>query len=716
MRWQTWWVGLAMGGLAQLAWAAPVQVAQVNQRGDFVLMGNTLGQSCTAGTPAPVVGTVSTAGACGSGIAANEIDVFWRAEDKGTAWANTSITPSQARSTAVLNLPAGATVTHAWLYWSATLRTAPVPGTVTATLEVPASGSSQVVAASNVATTSLGSNWYRARADVTQLVQAHGAGAYRVGNIPTRDVRNLNDSYAYAGWWMVVFYERPSDPLRNLTLFDGMDLVQYGSPANATISGFQVPNGPFSAKLGVVALEGDAAYIGDGLRVNGGQLFDAQNPVDNFFNGSRSYLGMPVSNAGDLPRLTGASRSLAGLDFDVVDITPRLSQGATTASVSATSTYDVYGLATFITSIDTYVPSFNTSTMTVTPQGGGTAVLPGDELAYAVSVSNTGEDGASNLVLRNALPAGVSYVPGSLQVGGAPLTDAAGDDAADYNAATRTLTVRLGAGANAVQGGTMAVGAPPLSVGYRVTVDPLCSGDVQIANQASLSATGTLSLLPVTMLTDGDAATAGSQTTDTAVSVRCLTLSTSGLGAGSIDVQPATELRAQGAGQWAVATGTPLQLQAVPVAPAVFGQWGGGVSGTVNPLSHVMAADLAADAFFQLTQTVDFPQPTPASRVFVANQTFDVDPATSSLGLPITYASQDPAVCSVSGTTVTMLAVGECVIVAAQAGDADHLPAQTTRSVQLTQAVALPVPASSVWGLLGLAGVLAGLAARRRRA
>ncbi|HXI55910.1 MAG TPA: hypothetical protein VNO55_07610, partial [Polyangia bacterium] len=90
---------------------------QVNQRGDFVLFGNTVGQDCAAGVVAPTVGTK---GACGNNTSDTAPDIFWRADDAtGTAAASTAITAATARSTAVLAIPAGASITYARLYWSA---------------------------------------------------------------------------------------------------------------------------------------------------------------------------------------------------------------------------------------------------------------------------------------------------------------------------------------------------------------------------------------------------------------------------------------------------------------------------------------------------------------------------------------------------------------------------------------------------------------------
>ena len=49
--------------------------------------------------------------------------------------------------------------------------------------------------------------------------------------------------------------------------------------------------------------------------------------------------------------------------------------------------------------------------------------------------------------------------------------------------------------------------------------------------------------------------------------------------------------------------------------------------------------------------------------------------ATASSGLPVTFASTTPTVCTVSGSTVTILAPGTCSITASQAGNASFAPA-----------------------------------------
>jgi hypothetical protein len=51
--------------------------------------------------------------------------------------------------------------------------------------------------------------------------------------------------------------------------------------------------------------------------------------------------------------------------------------------------------------------------------------------------------------------------------------------------------------------------------------------------------------------------------------------------------------------------------------------------------------------------------------------------ATSSSGLPVTFATNSTTVCSVSGTTLNLIAAGPCVVIATQAGDTKFAAAKT---------------------------------------
>jgi uncharacterized repeat protein (TIGR01451 family)/MYXO-CTERM domain-containing protein len=505
--------------------AAPTLRVQVDQRGDFVAIGNTLGWDCGANPPTPVVGTVPGAGACGSALADTAPDVHWQSDDPGMgATASTAITSGQARSTAVLDIPATATVTHAFLYWGAkssagidaTVNFEKMDGTgmPAATLAATAAAADQFSIASGPDT------FYQSVADVTAFVQAQGEGPYRVWDVGSVEFVSRDDQTSFAAWSLIVFYEDSSEPARNLVIFDGLDQVQTGQPAAATLAGFLVPMAGYDAKLGVITYEGDSSLTGDQLRfgiapLNGGDaLADAINTQNNFFNATRSLLGVAVSVPGDLPQLTGDPASMGGYDLDVVDITDRVTPGQTSADIEATSSQDLYLLGAFVTSISTYKPDLSTSLKEVEDADGG-ALLPGDQLRFRVIAVNNGNDNAIDVVMTDPLPNSVTFVADSVEITDGPnagaLTDMAGDDQGEYDSGTHTLTVRLGTGADAVNGGTLGIGEST-TIEFLVTVNGDANGTIE--NQALLDFAGEQGSPPEQAPTDGNGDDPGAPPTE----------------------------------------------------------------------------------------------------------------------------------------------------------------------------------------------------------
>lgn len=529
--------GLVAAALApSTVTAAPALRFKTDQKGDFVLFGNTVGRDCAAGIPAPVVGTV---GACGMNVNDTAPDVFWRSDEPaiGQAAANVMITPAQARSTAMLRLPVGAQVSHARLYWSAA-RMGAVNDTNVVVERVGAGAFSQSVNADatiNATGTTNPLTFYQSSADVTQLLRTNGAGAYRVSGIDTPSLAGVVGSREFIAWWMVVLYTLDSDPPRNIAIFDGLDMIEPTTPAiTVTVSGFLVPDAGFDAKLGVVAYEGDASLIGDQLSFNdptfAAPLFNTLNPVDNFFNGTRTFeaKGMPataVSNVGDLPQLTGTQGSMSGIDMDVVDVTGRVKKGDTQATVSMRTTGDFIILGALITSISTFKPDFSTTNKSFVnlnnrPNG---AIRPGDIIEYTITTTNTGNDPGVNVLLTDDLPTGVTFVDGSIRItDGANLgtkTDAIGDDQGEVTMNKRRVLVRLGAGANGTTGGTLAVNATT-TIKFQVSIDGTATG--MIANQAVITAAGQTDTTMRMYPSDGNGPQPGTPPTNFPVD-QCLT-------------------------------------------------------------------------------------------------------------------------------------------------------------------------------------------------
>ncbi len=110
-----------------------------------------------------------------------------------------------------------------------------------------------------------------------------------------------------------------------------------------------------------------------------------------------------------------------------------------------------------------------------------------------------------------------------------------------------------------------------------------------------------------------------------------------------------------------------------------------------GPIPYAPAAQVSsATTATKTTQAIIFPGQTTTSRIFANLSTFAISPLATGggSGNAVTYSSLDTGKCTVAGTTVTMKGVGNCVIAADQAGNANYAAAtQTTQIVQLTKAL-----------------------------
>ncbi|MBO2446026.1 DUF11 domain-containing protein [Actinomadura barringtoniae] len=406
-------------------------------------------------------------------------------------------------STADLSMPAGATVKLARLYWGgrsetndstpglpAGNKTAPdfaARGTVK--LKTPGGSYQDVTAAAaDMGQTNTDSAYagdaYGASADVTSLVAAAGAGTYTAADVQT--ARGSDGLGAFGGWSLVVVYEDAGSPLRNLTLYDGY-LYQESSdpPTTGTVSGFQTPtNGTVHALLGEIVYDGDSGIEGDYTRVkttNGPQttLSDAAHPANDFFNSAVATLG-----ANETARDPSYSNNL-GYDSSVIDASSAFRNGDTDATFSIGTSGDTYWPHALYSQIDLNEPKIDL-TKSAAVVGGGPA-QPGAEVEYTINAESKGPDDAVESVLTDSVPAGTTYVPGSLKVASGAnagdKTDASGDDQGEV-AGGKDITVRLGSGADATKGGTLAVG-DTTSVTFRVKLNNESAGTT-VTNTATV--------------------------------------------------------------------------------------------------------------------------------------------------------------------------------------------------------------------------------------
>jgi large repetitive protein len=402
-------------------------------------------------------------------------------------------------SSSQLNLPGNVDVVYAALYWGARLKGTNGLANAATTydrvkLKVPGSNSYVDVIAQPVniivssSATGIGEP-YQAKAIVTDLVKAAGAGNYTVANLAA----GLG-SDRYAGWTLAVVFEDPNRPLRDITLFDGLVNVRgVDQPETITVSGFTAPvQGAVDATVGIVAYDGDRTNTGDYADFNSTRLASAVSPANDYFNSTIDTFGQAVVSR------TPADNNTLGFDVKVADATGLIANSATSASVTVGTKGESVIVGLISTRIDLTAPRFPSVKSVVNTNGNSPAAI-GDTLRYELSFTNTGDDPADNFVVTDPIPSGTTYVPGSLKVNGTTMTDGSGDDLAEVSGNSRVVTARLGSGATASSGGRIAIGVTH-QVSFEVTVDAGTEG-------LTITNTGSISYLAVTLRDQITAAT-----------------------------------------------------------------------------------------------------------------------------------------------------------------------------------------------------------------
>ncbi len=418
-------------------------------------------------------------------------------------------------SSAQLVLPAGSNILFAGLYWAGQSANA---SRNQIRLMVPGSTTYQTLASTQLYTNGSAYQGFR---DVTSIVQAAGAGTYTAANV----YANSGNGGAWGGWQLVVAYSNTSEPTRNMNVFDGF-LYANGSGTgynDIDISGFVTPlTGTVNSRLGIVIYDGDrgandTTAAGD-PSLAFGTTTGTLNPVFNTPNPQRDVYNSTVSDLGSyVTTRNPAYQNTLGVDIDrLVPNTP-LPNGATSARLRVRGTsgdVNYQGVVTLVTEV--FVPNLVTSLVKSSGDVNGNTLVPGEQLLYTITSTNTGNDGAASNVLTDPIPANTTYVPGSLVINSGAnagaKTDAAGDDQAEFLTGPNRVVFRLGTGANAGSGGLI-LPTQSFSVSFRVTVNAGTPNATVISNQAQLNYNGQTLGTPVVAQSDGDAGTPGQQPT-----------------------------------------------------------------------------------------------------------------------------------------------------------------------------------------------------------
>ena len=452
----------------------------VNAAGDLVIAGNTL-MTCPA--------SVST---CAEALQGGGTSARFNNNSYSMVMVDIDADPSTVNSSSAdLQIPQGAPVLFAGLYWGAGASGDQAKGRApadagTVRLRLPGGTAYSTVTGSVTTMSTSGSNkTYAAFADVTAQVRGAGRGTYVVA-----DVKGDLGVNHFAGWSLIVVYGDPTEPVRAMSVFDGLVSVTEGSPATIDVAGFRTPpTGPVRTALGVVAYEGDLGITGDQLLLNGNALSDARRPSGNYFNSSIT------TKTGRFTAKSPDYVNQLGFDTGLIDATGRIANNATSATFRASSSGDQYYPAALTFSTELFSPKFAARKSVVDLDGD--VVRAGDELEYTLVLTNDvtvdNGDASTGTVITDVLPAGAAYIPGSLKVDGQSVPDSGG--VATF--ADSSLTLRVGQGASASTGGRLAIGASVI-VTYRMRVASDARAGTVLANDFRVAGTAATSGFAVT--------------------------------------------------------------------------------------------------------------------------------------------------------------------------------------------------------------------------
>ncbi|MRG93389.1 MYXO-CTERM sorting domain-containing protein [Polyangium spumosum] len=359
-------------------------------------------------------------------------------------------------SSAVLSLPE-AEVLYAELLWGGSYDYGGenVTSMLDTAVTLAANGSTMMVAPdpttaltlNETAQSGFAVRYYMRSADVTDFVKQAGKGTYEVSGVPATQASSINNLNA-AGWTLVVAYRDEGVPMRNLSVFVGGSFVDENTTQDYTVSGFCAPPaGLVEGTVVVSAIEGDANFVGDQLRIAPTaagpfvNLSGPNNPSDNFFcsqindaDGNLDTQGSFGDRNQDAIGGTNVSGGRQGWDVTTVPLSSQdgqLQNGQSSAVIRTLTTGDSYAPILAAFSIDVNAPDFKGVASSVIDAPPSVAL--GDTFTVTAILANNGDVAAEQIDFSLPLEASLGLV--SFAVDGTP-GDASGNpvDAAKVTA------------------------------------------------------------------------------------------------------------------------------------------------------------------------------------------------------------------------------------------------------------------------------------------
>ena len=282
---------------------------------------------------------------------------------------------------------------------------------------------------------------YACVADVTQYVTSINNETFTVADMQAPYGNETNGNGYAAGWTLFIIYEDTTKPARNITLFDGFEVVNTDNSPEIKVSGFTtVPSPlPVNAKIAFAALEGESYLGGDEIKIktnktNGNQIkITAPGREDDsvqhcyyvytWYGGRRLECGEAIKSNFFNSTITNengvnvnrnpAYTNLYGFDAGIFDLQNNgnsiIGNDTTEASFYPSTTQDVFYPFMFAFNVEVITPqivmekrAYDSNNNDIT---GANNIKVGSSIRYEIKFKNIGNDDAKDLVISDVLPA-----------------------------------------------------------------------------------------------------------------------------------------------------------------------------------------------------------------------------------------------------------------------------------------------------------------------
>lgn len=292
-------------------------------RGDVVVAGNTVMGCDQAGADELGVSCDDVHNGVGEIVNRWDVPMSFLQVDPSSGMTN--------GTTAVLNMPADATVLEAFLFWSGDLKERGAvadPDTESIATLITPDGTRSAIDADEVRLGEEDSTQFISRTDVTALIAAGGAGEYTVG-----DIASVETKGSFGAWALVVVLDDDSLPLRHRIVTDPFDWVAPEAPFDYLVDMPSPIVTGAAGQLDVIAFEGERGFEPEQFVIDDRPL-GGLNPFDSSIIGDRN------------PSLDNN----LGMDIDAYDLVINTPDGI--LDISATSDKDGIRLAVLALTVD----------------------------------------------------------------------------------------------------------------------------------------------------------------------------------------------------------------------------------------------------------------------------------------------------------------------------------------------------------------------------